>query len=483
VQPLENRLKSGNLRVGGPLVELGGGQLTGSAQIEWRQELVPEGNEVHRYLLNSSPFDLFLPPIHARRQSVSSAYTELRAPLTTAQHPLFLLRDLTLQLALRYDRLTAHFPETFRTALSTIRDLDYPTRSERSSVTYTVGGRFSPVSSLMIRASAATGELPPNIASLETSLGAFRGIRPELADPRRGNRPAGSEGFFEYLFGGLPESSPERASNISVGAILSPSGRGGPRISLDYSAISVKREPYRSPPGVFDFDEAKAIAQVASALAAESSRPDRVERAALTDEDRALGFTGGIVTSIDGRGLNEGRSRLQIVELQVDWLLRTGRMGDLRVHGSGTWQPSFKRRVSTKAPWVQAAGQADGPLKWRAQAGVDWSRGPTTLGLNAQYFGSYRPTRATAPPAYNTQIELYQGGKSIPDQVYFDLNVARRVKLFGRADKPNIAVVRLGIINIADSSPPITADTQTRGYSYHADPRRRRVHVAVSSHF
>jgi hypothetical protein len=103
--------------------------------------------------------------------------------------------------------------------------------------------------------------------------------------------------------------------------------------------------------------------------------------------------------------------------------------------------------------------------------------------MNAQYFGSYRPTRATAPPAYNTQIELYQGGKSIPDQVFFDLNVARRVKLYGRADKLNIAVVRLSIINIADSSPPITADIQTRGYSYHADPRRRRFHLAISSQF
>jgi hypothetical protein len=483
LQPLKNRFRSGNLRVGGPLVELGGGPLTGSAQIEWRQERVPEGEETHRYPLNSSPFDVFMVPINTRRQSVSSAYTELRAPLTSDQHPFFLIRDLTLQLALRHDRSVARFPQTFRTALSVIRNLDYPTRSERSAVTYTAGGRFFPLPSLMIRASAATGELPPNIASLETFLGAFQGIRPELADPRRGNRPAGSEGFFEFLFGGLPDRPPERARNLSLGAVLNPSGKNGPRVSVDYSAISVKREPYRSAPGVFDYDEEKAMAQVASALAAESSSPGRVERAALTDEDRALGFTGGVVTSIDGRGLNEGRSRLQIVEVQVDWLHRTGRMGDVRLHGNGTWQPSFKRRASATAPWVQAAGQADGPLKWRAQAGVDWSFGRTTVGLNAQYFGSYRPTRSTAPPAYNTQIELYQASKSIRDQVYFDLNVARRVELFGRGDKPNVAVVRFGIINLADSSPPITADIQTRGYSYHADPRRRRFHLALSSNF
>jgi outer membrane receptor protein involved in Fe transport len=390
---------------------------------------------------------------------------------------LFLLRALTLQLALRYDRSSADFPEIFRLTIGTP---DFPTRSERSAVTYTAGGKFSPLPSLMIRGSAATGELPPTIASLDSSIAGFLGIRPELADPKRGNRPAGSEDFLEYLYGGLPESRPERASNISLGAVLNASGKGGPRVSIDYSAISVKREPYRSFPGVFNEDQ--ALAQVPTALAAESSDPSRVQRAPLTDEDRALGFTGGVVTRIDGRGFNEGRSRLQVVEMQFDWLLREGRFRDFRVHGRATWQPSFKRRASAKAPWVQAAGQADGPLKWRAQAGVDWTIGPMTLGLNAQYFGSHRPTRSTAPPAYNTQIELYHAGKSVRDQVYFDFTVARRVALFGRSDNPN-AVVRFGIINLTDSSPPISADVQTRGYSYHADPRRRRFHLAVSSQF
>jgi hypothetical protein len=128
-------------------------------------------------------------------------------------------------------------------------------------------------------------------------------------------------------------------------------------------------------------------------------------------------------------------------------------------------------------------GQADGPLEWRAQAGVDWSIGRLTLGLNAQYFGSHRPTRSTAAPASNTQIELYHAGERIRDQVYFDLIARRPFELAGSAGKPNVIVLQMGIINLADSSPPIAADVQTRGYSYHADPRRRRFHIAMSSHF
>jgi outer membrane receptor protein involved in Fe transport len=478
VQPLKNRFRSGNLRVGGPLASLGGGPLTGSAQLEWRRERVPEGEETFRYPLNSSPLDVLKSPINTRRQSVNSAYMELRAPITSGQHPLFVFRDLTLQLALRYDRSTAYFPEIFR---SPIDPSNYPTRSERSAVTYTVGGKFSPVPSLIVRGSAATGELPPTIASLDYSISAFRGNKPDLADPRRGNRPAGSEDFLEYLYGGLPESRPERASNISLGAVFNPSGAGGPRISIDYSAISVKREPYRTVPGVFD--QEIALAQVPSVLAAEKSDPGRVIRAPLTDEDRALGFDGGVATRIDARGLNEGQSRLQIVELQLDWLLRSVRMGEFRIYGSGTWQPSFERRASAKRPWVEATGQSDGPLEWRAQFGVDWSIGPMSLGLNAHYFGSHRPTRSTAPPEFNKQLELYHAGERIPEQVYFDLTARHRFDLAGRADKTRAVVVQIGIINLADSSPPITADPQSRGYSYHADPRRRRFHLALSSHF
>jgi hypothetical protein len=132
---------------------------------------------------------------------------------------------------------------------------------------------------------------------------------------------------------------------------------------------------------------------------------------------------------------------------------------------------------------VQAAGQADGPLEWRAQAGVDWSIGRLTLGLNAQYFSSHRPTRSTAPPAYNTQIELYHAGERIRDQIYFDFVARPRFELRGWADKSHVVVLQMGIVNLADSSPPIAADVQTRGYSYHADPRRRRFHIALSSHF
>jgi outer membrane receptor protein involved in Fe transport len=42
-----------------------------------------------------------------------------------------------------------------------------PRGSEREALTYTVGGQFRPVPAVMLRASLATGELPPSLSGLE----------------------------------------------------------------------------------------------------------------------------------------------------------------------------------------------------------------------------------------------------------------------------------------------------------------------------
>ncbi len=234
----------------------------------------------------------------------------------------------------------------------------------------------------------------------------------------------GSEGELTYLYGGSARAKPERARTISIGAVLNPSGRTGPRISIDYSAVSVTRAPYLFIWGAPD--EEAALAQVPAVLADEESSPDRVLREPLSEADRALGFTGGIVTEIDARGFSQGKSRLDVVEMQVDWTLRSGRAGDFRIYGTATWQPTFKRRSSQNRPWLQLAGLADGPLKWRGNAGVDWTTGPLSLGVNAQYFGSYSALRSIPTPGLNEQIALYQGGKPIDRQLYFDLSARRK---------------------------------------------------------
>jgi outer membrane receptor protein involved in Fe transport len=67
--------------------------------------------------------------------------------------------------------------------------------------------------------------------------------------------------------------------------------------------------------------------------------------------------------------------------------------------------------------------------------------------------------------------------------MYLDLSARRRFEL-ERADGAMRRVeIGLGIVNLLDRSPPITADVQSPGYSYYGDPRRRRFELALSSSF
>jgi outer membrane receptor protein involved in Fe transport len=155
---LVNRFSDASLRLAGPVASLPGGPLTGTLLAERRRERVPDAINISRFPdLGFTRETTFF----ERSQTVSSAYGELRAPLTGDAG---VLSNLQLQLALRYDRAVSRVPNGVGLRLTTE---ERPRRSEREAVTYTVGAQFRPVPAVMLRASLATGELPPSLAGLE----------------------------------------------------------------------------------------------------------------------------------------------------------------------------------------------------------------------------------------------------------------------------------------------------------------------------
>ena len=472
-EPLKNRFDNAALRLAGPLLPLPGGTMTATGLLEWRREHVPASDRTIRFSDRT-----VTSPASEKTQSVTSAYVELRAPLTDSDL-LPVVRNLELQLALRYDRAVTAYPDGFGVVLD---GEEVPTRSSREALTYTAGAKFLPTPFLMLRGSVATGELPPTIDSLRSSADFYRTQDPALADPQRGGRPIGSERSFRFLYGGSPDSRPERARTVSIGAVLNPSGRRGPRVSLDFSEIRKQREPYAL--SFLFFDRDTSLTRIPAIFANGQAEPGRIVRLPLTDADRARGFTGGIVAALDGRGINRGESRLKVLDLQLDWFLPTEGAGDFRLYGAATWLPSLRRRASKDDPWIQFSGSADGPLEWRGNGGVDWTNGNLTLGFNAQYFGAYRPTYS-APPmvTFNSQIERFQGGRRIPAQFYLELGLRRRLQ-FRHADLGRGTFdIGFAVVNLLDKSPPITGNLQTPGYSYYGDPRRRRFELTLTSAF
>ena len=458
-----NHFNIESLRIAGPLLQLPGGAMNVTLLGERRREHAPVGT--FTFAGDTFSFEF---PFPLRTQTVTSGYAELRAPVLSRETRLLPLRGLELQLAARYDRVATLFPEDASPAFPSN---DRLTRITHAGATFTAGAKLFPWRGLMLRGSIATGELPPTIEQLATSNNSFTDVQFGPADPARGGRRLGTEGTVFVLLGGSHDLKPEKATTIALGAVLNPDGGALPRISIDYSRIAVRKE-------ISPF-----TASLADVLADESSFPGRIVRAPLSDQDRALGFTAGPVLSVDERAVNAGRSIIEAIDGQLDWSVPAGKLGQLRFYGKATWYPSSKKKDGPGAAWVSRLGYFNTPLKWRGNIGVDWTRGPLLIGLNAQYFDSYRTTYVGDQfTAYNARVLRAQGSARIRSQTYVDLTVRRSFELHSMQPVKHFEV-NFGIQNLFDRRPPLVADPSLPGYSFYGDPRRRRFELVLSAGF
>ena len=101
-------------------------------------------------------------------------------------------------------------------------------------------------------------------------------------------------------------------------------------------------------------------------------------------------ITVGPITEIDTRSFNSGRTVVEAIDTQLDWQVPIGARSSIGTHAKLTWQPTLRRQKAPDLPVFNLVDYSDGPLEWRGNAGVDWQRGPFSVGLNGQYFSSYR---------------------------------------------------------------------------------------------
>jgi hypothetical protein len=249
--------------------------------------------------------------------------------------------------------------------------------------------------------------------------------------------------------------------------IFNPDAARGLRIAVDYSRIDRTREVSFLPLDVRPF------------LASPES--SRIQRAPLTEEDRALGFTAGRVISADLRASNEGQTILEAVDLELDWQLPETIYGSFRLYGSATWLPRLQQRASLQAPVLSRVGYSRGPLEWRGNVGLGWRLGSTTADLNLQLYDSYRVAPAGASEAVIEQLTKYQGASEVPSQAYLDFSVSRRFRV------SSIAVqsinISFAVHNLLDASPPLIANPLDIPYSPYGDSRLRRFQLSASAQF
>jgi len=480
-----NQFRDGSLRLAGPILDLGGGPMTLTLTAEERRERVPAS------ILSVPAFGLPAPIVVALRgiqQSARYYYGELRAPVTDRYDGPRGLKGLEFQIALRHETLKER-PPIDPPSLAPI-GLGTP-RASQSTTMYTAGFKVYPADWLMARASFASGVLPPAAGqigpsttqyttdpAIYASLTGLKVLRtPETSpvDSRRNNERLGISGAYSVISGGSPDLKAERARSLSAGVVLTPLRHL--RMSLDYTRIDKHQEIVR-----FHNGEASYFLQN------ETLYPGRVVRAPLTDADRAKGYSVGAIVAIDTTGFNIGRTLVEAIDLQADYLIPTEHLGDFRLRAAGTWQPKLRRKSDPESAAVEYVGYADGPLEWRANGGADWSKGATTVGFNVSVYDGYRVFNRLDAADLIANLTLWQGTSRIPVQAYFDLFASQKIIFGGAVGDMRDIQLRLGLQNVFDHSPPVIAqpvgfNLTTFNYSTYGDPRRRRLEVSLMARF
>jgi outer membrane receptor protein involved in Fe transport len=458
-----NRFSDASIRLAGPLMRTEAGPVTLSLLAESRRERSAP------WKVKTTCCGAISVVSNQFKQIVSSAYAELRTPLTDAGARI--LPGLELQVAARFDQSTTTFP---RRSMNLDQKAEPLIQVKRDSFNFTLGGRFHPMPRLMLRASVATGELYPTVEQL-TPRNSFRRFNsPAAVDPLRGGERIGGGELVSVVSLGSPELKSERGRTMSLGAIFNALGRSGPRISIDYSRVDIARQvsPF--------FLSPEAL------LNSEAMFPSRVVRDELTDLDAARGFTVGRVIEINLTPINDGRTIDETIDVEFDWLTRAAGGIQIQLYGSGTWQPRLSQRKGAGQPWLKRAGAYDGPLRWRGNIGAEWQRGRLAIGVNLQAFDGYRVTYADVRPREllsinNEQTVRYQGGNRVPRQAYVDMTLRRRFLISPKAAPIDGLEIRFGIQNVFDKRPPTVANEFDVPYSTYGDARRRRFELTLSA--
>ena len=470
--PYRSTFTNPSLRASGPLFNLAGGPATLTVSIQKEASAYARSRNVIANTQNlAQPFYVYYNP---RRQSTVSEYAEVVLPFVSAAQEIPLLRELELRAAVRHDDYKTEAPpatanEFFTTDPNAVLPSYTDVTRRFRSTNFTLSGKWAPARQLTLRASYATGFLPPNVVQVaNTTTVAANGIF-GVTDPLRGNQ-AVNYSIITTSGAGSESLRPETSRSLSFGAIITPVD--GLRLSVDYSLIKKKGEIGGIP--------------LTYLLANPSQFPGRVVRGNPLPGDPA-NFAGRII-SIDQTPYNLLSSKFRAVDFQADYDLDTDKAGSFRFYALATWQPDSQKQIIVGSPQLNYAGNADGPLKWQGNGGIDWSMGGLGIRWNTQFYDSYNVfttqdvSTAIGQSIVNTAV-TGQGSTKIPAQSYSDLYVSYD---FGaNSSVLNRVRISAGIQNVFNKKPPVVAISSYNGagYSTYGDPRLRRFTLTLRKAF
>jgi iron complex outermembrane receptor protein len=287
-----------------------------------------------------------------------------------------------------------------------------------------------------VRASYAKSFKAPRVYDLHSER--IPGGQSTVLDPRRGGEVATAD----TVFGGNPTLEPESGDSWSAGIAWSDArsqlqlGFTGWRINLDQRIVT--------------FPSLQLIVDN------ETLFPQRVVRAPDS------GGGPGPITQVDFSAVNLGE--LHVTGLDVDatypWQTAAGTFtGTLRA----TDVLQFDSRVApslSEQSWLGRSNSDAWATRWRATAGVTWSRDAFSASFTSRYTGSYRDRE---PLTTGEFLEL-------GDFWIFDVNVRYQPRSFlGMSD----AYLSVGAIDLFDHTPQFA--NYSTGFDVYTNDIRGRI--------
>ncbi|MFC4307794.1 TonB-dependent receptor [Steroidobacter flavus] len=457
-----------NVRVAGPVFDLPAGPAMLTIGLGYRKESLRDGN-FHNQKPNY-PNDSQYRKYFGQSQTIKSAYAEANIPLVSENMDIPAVRLLDAQLSVRTEDFSIGSGTPFQyvepSAASFIATNQERVRfqSDLQSTNPTIGLRWKPIDDLTLRASYGTSFLPPTYSQLvpgNVSLVLSAGVPQTMnvIDPRRGNQLT----TIEYTSGGNPNLKPQESKNVNVGLIFEPTFLPDFRMNVEWYRLEQDNVIVNPPnPNII--------------LNNESRFGDRIERAPVQAGDP---FGVGVLTFVDYSMFNANKAETEGVDLSMNYRLDMGSLGALAIGLGGTKVLSFKTQAALDAPMLDIVNQVayTGPLQYRGNLSIGWSRNNWNAGWMTTYYGSYDQYNIGGVTTY-TQA---QGSNTIPSQMYHDIYAG--YEFDGEGMLGGMSVLA-GIKNVFDKTPPFDAYyLNSNYYSPFGDWRLRNYYLTLSKRF
>ena len=304
-----------------------------------------------------------------------------------------------------------------------VRATDYSTSG--TVATWKIGGTWRPVDDLLIRAVRSRDIRAPNIADLFAQASAVFIV----TDPFNGGRSDTIQGFF---VSGNPNLDPEIASNLTFGAVYTPSWLPGFSVSVDAYRIDVD----------------KYITSIASSVqqAVNLCFSGNSDACSLVTRD-----AGGRISTVRLAGVNAGKLETSGFDIEAAYRKDLSEwspgLGTLSVRALASHLDKLIIDTSlAKRDFAGEVSQQNAPgflyfPKWRGSVTVSYEQGPATVALMGRYIGP-----GTVDNNY-TANDI--DDNSVSSVTYLDASVTYRLE--DVRGQPELYMV---VDNLLDRNPP-----------------------------